>query len=163
MAKRKAPQDDQQIDPTSEAWRALPWRKFEQHTYRIQKRIYRARQHGKQRTVQKLQKLLMKSEATRLIAVRRVTQENQGKKTAGVDGVKSVRPKDRPEGASRRSGSHPSPRSSLFAPRPQRSEPMQSSSGFRSEVPRPSPVEQVRSSRTPKPVDSLLGGIAPLG
>ena len=37
----------------------------------------------------------MKSEATRLIAVRRVTQENQGKKTAGVDGVKSVRPKDR--------------------------------------------------------------------
>jgi len=96
MAKRKAPQDDQkQIDPTSEAWRALPWRKFEQQTYRIQKRIYRARQHGKQRTVQKLQKLLMKSEAARLIAVRRVTQENQGKKTAGVDGVKSVHPKDR--------------------------------------------------------------------
>jgi RNA-directed DNA polymerase len=96
MAKRKAPQDDQkQIDPTSEAWRALPWRKFEQHTYRIQKRIYRARQHGKQRSVQKLEKLLMKSEAARLIAVRRVTQENQGKKTAGVDGVKSVAPKDR--------------------------------------------------------------------
>jgi len=96
MAKRKAPQGDQkQIDPTSEAWRALPWRKLEQHTYRIQKRIYRARQHGKQRTVQKLQKLLTKSEAARLIAVRRVTQENQGKKTAGRDGVKSVHPKDR--------------------------------------------------------------------
>src|SRR4051812_2714862 len=96
MAKRKAPQDDQQIDPTSEAWRALPWRKFEQHTYRIQKRIYRARQHGKQRTVQKLQKLLMKSEAARLLAVRRVTQENQGKKTAGVDGIKSVHARHRP-------------------------------------------------------------------
>ncbi len=37
----------------------------------------------------------MKSEAARLIAVRRVTQENQGKKTAGIDGVKSVQPKDR--------------------------------------------------------------------
>ena len=37
----------------------------------------------------------MKSEAARLLAVRRVTQENQGKKTAGVDGVKSVRPKER--------------------------------------------------------------------
>src|SRR5712692_10900899 len=61
IAKRKAPQDDQkQIDPTSEAWRALPWRKLEQQTYRIQKRIYRARQHGKQRTVQKLEKLLMR-------------------------------------------------------------------------------------------------------
>ena len=37
----------------------------------------------------------MKSKAARLLAVRRVTQENQGKKTAGVDGVKSVRPKER--------------------------------------------------------------------
>src|SRR5260370_8175789 len=93
MAKRKAPQDDQKlIDPTSEAWRALPWRKLEQHTYRIQKRIYRARQHGKQRTVQKLEKLLMKSEAARLIAVRRVTQENQSKKTARVNSVKPVSP-----------------------------------------------------------------------
>ncbi len=58
-------------------------------------RIYRASQRGNQRAVHKLQKLLMKSEAARLLAVRRVTQENQGKKTAGVDGVKSVRPKER--------------------------------------------------------------------
>jgi RNA-directed DNA polymerase len=42
-----------------------------------------------------LQKLLLKSAAARLLAVRRVTQENQGKKTAGVDGVKSVRPQAR--------------------------------------------------------------------
>ena len=37
----------------------------------------------------------MKSEAARLLAVRRVTQENQGKKTAGIDGVKSVQPAQR--------------------------------------------------------------------
>lgn len=37
----------------------------------------------------------MKSRAARLLAVRRVTQDNQGKKTAGIDGVKSVRPKQR--------------------------------------------------------------------
>jgi len=37
----------------------------------------------------------MKSEAARLLAVRRVTQDNQGKKTAGVDGVKSVQPAQR--------------------------------------------------------------------
>jgi RNA-directed DNA polymerase len=30
----------------------------------------------------------MKSEAARLLAVRRVTQDNQGKNTAGVDGVR---------------------------------------------------------------------------
>lgn len=63
--------------------------------FRIQKRIYRASQRGNQRAVQKLQKLLLKSEAARMLAVRRVTQENQGKKTAGVDGVKSVKPKER--------------------------------------------------------------------
>ncbi len=73
----------------------MPWKKLEQHCFRIQKRIYRASQRGNQRAVHKLQKLLMKSEAARLLAVRRVTQENQGKKTAGVDGVKSVRPKER--------------------------------------------------------------------
>jgi RNA-directed DNA polymerase len=59
------------------------------------KRIYRASQRGNQRAVHKLQKLLVKSAAARLLAVRRVTQENQGKKTAGVDGVKSVKPKER--------------------------------------------------------------------
>src|SRR5438128_3944945 len=95
MAERKAPRKQAAPAPASEAWHTLPWRKLEQHVYRIQKRIYQARKCGKTRTVQKLQKLLMKSEAARLLAVRRVTQENQGKKTAGVDGVKSVSPAGR--------------------------------------------------------------------
>src|SRR6202049_4039253 len=95
MADRKAPKVKPQLDPESEAWRQLPWRKLEQHIFRIQKRIYRASQRGNTRAVQKLQKLLMKSEAARLLAVRRVTQENQGKKTAGIDGVKSVSPTHR--------------------------------------------------------------------
>ena len=76
-------------------WRELPWRKLEKHVYRMQKRIYRASQRGNTRQVEKLQKLLLKSEAARLLAVRRVTQDNQGKKTAGVDGVKSVPPNER--------------------------------------------------------------------
>jgi RNA-directed DNA polymerase len=95
MADRKAPRGKALPASESEAWNALPWRKLEQHVYRIQKRIYQARKHGKTRTVQRLQKLLMKSEAARLVAVRRVTQENRGKKTAGVDGVKSVPPTHR--------------------------------------------------------------------
>ncbi len=97
MADRKASQDNpiQTVDPTNETWNKLPWRKLEQYVYRIQKRIYQASQRGNKRAVQKLQKLLMKSEAARLIAVRRVTQDNQGKKTAGVDGVKNVKPANR--------------------------------------------------------------------
>src|SRR5690349_6272049 len=84
-----------ETEEVSGAWRELPWRKLEQHVYRIQKRIYRASQRGNHRQVEKLQKLLLKSEAARLLAVRRVTQDNQGKKTAGVDGVKSVSPEGR--------------------------------------------------------------------
>src|SRR5216117_2727657 len=95
MRDRKAPKVKSTLDPESEAWRRLPWRKFEQHVYRIQKRIYRASQRGNTRTVQKLQKLLMKSEAARLLAVRRVSQDNQGKKTAGIDGVKNLKPQQR--------------------------------------------------------------------
>jgi len=95
MQDRKAPREKREQDPVSETWNQLPWRKLEKHCFRIQKRIYRASQRGNTRTVQKLQKLLMKSEAARLLAVRRVTQENQGKKTAGIDGVKSVKPQGR--------------------------------------------------------------------
>src|SRR5260370_40864030 len=97
MAKRKAPKDHppQQIDPSSEAWNKLPWRKLEKHCFRMQKRIYRASQRGNTRAVHKLQKLLMKSEAARLLAERRVTQDNQGKKTAGNEGAKNVKTQDR--------------------------------------------------------------------
>src|SRR5712672_1519005 len=79
----------------SEEWTALPWRKLEQHLYRLQKRIFKASARGDLKTVHKLQKLLMKSQSARLLAVRRVTQENQGKKTAGIDGIKSVKPAER--------------------------------------------------------------------
>ncbi|MEB3882448.1 reverse transcriptase N-terminal domain-containing protein, partial [Lyngbya sp. CCY1209] len=42
-----------------------------------------------------LQRLLLKSYYARLLAVRRVTQDNQGMKTAGVDGVIAISPKQR--------------------------------------------------------------------
>ena len=95
MSETKAPRIRRAPDPASESWRKLPWRKLEQHVYRLQKRIFQASQHGNTQAVHKLQKLLVKSRAARLLAVRRVTQENQGKNTAGVDGVKAVPPKQR--------------------------------------------------------------------
>ena len=63
--------------------------------YRLQKRIYRASERGNVHIVHRLQQKLMRSQAARLLAVRRVTQDNQGKKTAGVDGVKSLSPVER--------------------------------------------------------------------
>ncbi len=45
----------------------------------------------------RLQRLLVSSRAAKCLAVRRVTLDNQGKKTAGVDGVKSLTPEQRLE------------------------------------------------------------------
>jgi RNA-directed DNA polymerase len=78
--------------PTIEDWTQTPWRKLERHVYRLQKRIYQAQSRGKLTVVHSLQRLLLKSHAARMLAVRRVTQDNQGKKTAGVDGIKAVGP-----------------------------------------------------------------------
>ena len=78
-------------------WKDIPWKKFHRHIYRLQKRIFKASQRGDVGTMRRLQKLLMKSFAAKCLAVRRVTQDNQGKSTAGVDGIKSLTPKQRLE------------------------------------------------------------------
>lgn len=71
-------------------WNAIPWRKLERNVFKLQKRIYRASSRGDVRAVRRLQKTLMRSWSAKCLAVRRVTQDNQGKKTAGVDGIKSL-------------------------------------------------------------------------
>ncbi len=77
------------------AWQDIPWKKVQRHVFRLQKRMYRATPRGDVRTVRKLQNLLSKSWYARLLAVRRVTQDNRGKHTAGIDGVKSLLPPQR--------------------------------------------------------------------
>jgi len=76
-------------------WKDINWRKLEQVTFKLQKRIFRASERGDVKAVRKLQKTLIRSWSAKCIAVRRVTQDNQGKNTAGVDGVKSLTPKQR--------------------------------------------------------------------
>src|SRR5437867_207271 len=76
-------------------WETLPWPRLQRNVFKLQKRIYQAARRGDVRTVRKLQRLLMSSWSAKLLAVRRVTQDNQGKKTAGIDGVKSVPPPQR--------------------------------------------------------------------
>ena len=76
-------------------WKTIPWKRVERDVFKLQKRIYRASLQNNRRKVHELQRLLMKSQSGRLLAVRRVTQDNQGKKTAGIDGVKSLTPKQR--------------------------------------------------------------------
>ncbi len=76
-------------------WNQINWRKAERLTFKLQKRIYQASERGDVKAVRKLQKTLIRSWSAKCIAVRRVTQDNQGKNTAGVDGVKTLTPKQR--------------------------------------------------------------------
>ncbi|AOW98540.1 group II intron reverse transcriptase/maturase [Moorena producens PAL-8-15-08-1] len=80
--------------PQSE-WNRTDWRKLERVVFKLQKRIYRASQRGDVRVVRKLQKTLMKSWSAKMLAVRKVTQQNKGKKTAGIDGRKANDSKQR--------------------------------------------------------------------
>jgi RNA-directed DNA polymerase len=75
---------------TSESWKNLPWKQFQRNLFRLQKRVYKAVQVGDTRKARSLQKLILKSQAARLLAIRQVTQLNAGKKTAGIDGKASL-------------------------------------------------------------------------
>ena len=74
----------------SESWRKLPWKKFRRDLFRLQKRIYKAVQVGDMQKAKSLMKLVLKSTAAKLLAIRQVTQLNAGKKTAGIDGKASL-------------------------------------------------------------------------
>ncbi|MEL6136949.1 MAG: group II intron reverse transcriptase/maturase [Cyanobacteria bacterium J06626_18] len=80
---------------TTYEWRTLPWRKLERRVFKLQKRIYRASLRGDVKAVHKLQRLMTQSWSAKSLAVRRVTQDNQGKRTAGIDGVASLSPNAR--------------------------------------------------------------------
>ncbi len=76
-------------------WKDVKWKRVEKSVYKLQKLIYRASSRGEIRKMRKYQRLLTKSYYARLLAVRRVTQDNQGKKTAGMDGIKNLSPMQR--------------------------------------------------------------------
>ena len=81
--------------PRTEDWETLDWKRYQRNVFRLQRRIYRAARQGDWRRVHKLQRLLLRSWSARCLAVRRVSQENRGKRTAGVDGVKNLTPRQR--------------------------------------------------------------------
>lgn len=79
----------------SESWVNLPWKQFRKDLFRLQKRTYKAVREGDTAKAQSLQKLIMRSRAARLLAIRQVTQLNNGKKTAGIDGKLALDFKER--------------------------------------------------------------------
>ncbi|MEO1352588.1 MAG: reverse transcriptase domain-containing protein [Cyanobacteria bacterium J06635_15] len=73
-------------EQNSESWMSLPWKQFQKTLFRLQHRVWKAIQAGDRRKAKNLQKLVLRSKCAIFMAIRQVTQLNQGKQTAGVDG-----------------------------------------------------------------------------
>ena len=67
-------------------WDAIDWRQVQDDVRRLRQRIFTASRAGDLKKVRNLQKLLLRSRANALLSVRRVTEVNAGRETAGVDG-----------------------------------------------------------------------------
>jgi len=76
-------------------WQCVNWRKANRMVRNLRQRIFKATQAEDWATVQSLQKLMLRSYSNTLVSVRRVTQDNTGKRTHGVDGVKVLTPDER--------------------------------------------------------------------
>jgi RNA-directed DNA polymerase len=68
-----------------EDWNQVNWRKVNKLVRNLRQRIFCARKLGDFRKLRSLQKLMLRSYANLLLSVRRITQTNQGKATAGID------------------------------------------------------------------------------
>ena len=79
----------------SDEWEFADWKQFQKVLFRLQRRIFKAIRFGDKAKARRLQKLVLCSHSARMLAIRQVTQLNQGKKTAGVDGKKSLTFKQR--------------------------------------------------------------------
>src|ERR671936_1725940 len=76
-------------------WQSVNWRKANRQVRNLRQRIFKAAQAKDWNKVRSLQKLMLRSYSNTLVSVRRVTQENKGKRTHGVDGVKVLTPDER--------------------------------------------------------------------
>jgi RNA-directed DNA polymerase len=109
--------EDQDLD-----WASIEWRTVEDDVRRLRQRIFTASQAGDLKRVRNLQKLMLRSRANALLSVRRVTQLNAGRATAGVDGEVVLQDRERAELAAwlqhRSTSWTPLPVKRVFIPKP---------------------------------------------
>jgi RNA-directed DNA polymerase len=79
----------------SPGWNAVDWRAAEENVRRLRQRIFTASRAGDLKRVRNLQKLMLRSRSNALVSVRRVTELNAGRKTAGIDGQVALTPQAR--------------------------------------------------------------------
>ncbi len=67
------------------SWDTVRWRQVEAQVRRLRQRIFTATREGDLKRVRNVQKLMLRSFANTLVSVRRVTEINAGRLTAGID------------------------------------------------------------------------------
>ncbi len=78
-----------------DVWKDLPWKKFRQQVFRLQRAIFKAQKEQSKAKVKRLQRLLLRSRAAQALAVKQVTQLNTGRKSPGVDGKTALSTRER--------------------------------------------------------------------
>jgi len=76
-------------------WSEIPWGSLQNQVFNLQNKIFKHSKRNSRSKVLYYQKKLVNSECAKLIAVRMITQDNRGKKTAGVDGLSELTPAQR--------------------------------------------------------------------
>ena len=83
------------VTKSTTGWHHVNWRVAYRQVRNLRRRIFKATEKEDWRKVRNLQRLMLRSYSNALLAVRRATQKNRGKKTAGVDWVLVKTPKAR--------------------------------------------------------------------
>ena len=76
-------------------WHEVNWQNAYDNVRNLRRRIFKATQSEDWRKVRNLQRLMLRSYSNVLLAVRKATQDNKGRKTAGVDKVLVKTPRKR--------------------------------------------------------------------
>jgi RNA-directed DNA polymerase len=79
------------------SWNTINWKSIRFRVFKWQRKIYIASKENNIVRVRTLQNRILESRDAKLLVVRKVTQDKTGRKTAGVDGIKSLNLKERLE------------------------------------------------------------------
>ena len=88
-------QNTANVSQRMEGWHSINWYNAHANIRNLRRRIFKATQNRDWKRVRNLQKLMLRSYSNVLISVRKVTQVNKGKNTAGMDKVLVKTPKKR--------------------------------------------------------------------
>lgn len=93
------------------AWESIDWKTAAREVKRLQMRIAKAQRDGKYSKAKSLQWMLTHSFYAKVLAVKRVTEDNKGKRTPGVDGELWLTPLSKAKGIAKlsRRGYTPQP------------------------------------------------------